>query len=81
MKITAEPLEDSLAKRAQQEAQKRGTTFTALIEQGLQLVLSQSPPERPEAWVRLPVSEASGGTLPGVDLCNNATLLDLLESN
>ena len=74
-------LEDSLVKRAQQEARRRGTTFTALVEQGLQIVLSQSTPDQPKPWVRLPVSTALGGPLPGIDLSNNAALLDLLEPN
>ena len=73
-------LDDALLDRARQEAARRGTTLTSLIEQGLRLVLRRplKPDERP--LVTLPVSRVSGGVLPGVDLDNSAALLDRMES-
>jgi hypothetical protein len=61
------------------EAEQRGETVTSLIEEGLRLILAQShqPPQRER--VTLPVSKASGGVLPGVDLNDSAALLDILE--
>ena len=66
----------NLAKR---EAEQRGETVTALIEEGLRLVLAQShqPPSRER--VILPVSKAGGGVLPGVDLNDSASLEDIME--
>ena len=72
-------LEDSLLRQAKQEAVRRGTTLTRLIEQGLRLVLARSVRSVERPWVRVPVSSARGGTLPGVDLDDSATLLELLE--
>jgi hypothetical protein len=60
-------LPDALLDQARREAQRRGKTVTALIEQGLRLVLSQPEPS-PRKRVTLPVSTAKGGLLPGVDL-------------
>jgi hypothetical protein len=50
-----------------------------MIEQGLRLLLAGSRlrPRRPR--IRLPVSRAAGGTLPGVDLNHGASLLDIME--
>jgi hypothetical protein len=65
--------------QAKREAEQRGETVTALIEQGLRLVLAQSqqPPRRER--VTLPVSKAGGGVLPGVDLNDSAALEDIME--
>jgi hypothetical protein len=54
-------------------------TLTALIEQGLRLVLRRplSRSERPR--VQLPECRAGGGVLPGIELDDSARLLDRLE--
>jgi hypothetical protein len=72
-------LEEALITQAKEEAARRGTTLTALIEQGLRLVLTRPVTVEERPWVRLPVSRAGGGTLPGVDLNDSAALLDRLE--
>jgi hypothetical protein len=51
--------------------------LTALIEEGLTFVLAGAAEER-EA-VQLPVCSVGGGTLPGVDINNSASLLDIME--
>ena len=53
--------------------------MTALIQEGLRLVLAQSqqPPGRER--VTLPVSRVGGGLLPGVDLNDSAALEDVME--
>ena len=72
-------LNDALWERARREAAARGQTLTALIEQGLQLALAQSRPAARRRKVKLPVSRECGGLLPGIDLSNSASLLELLE--
>ena len=72
-------LDEGLLDQAKREAQRRGTTVTALIEEGLRLVLRPPAPVAPERRIRLLVSHATGGTLPGVDLDDTASLLDLME--
>jgi hypothetical protein len=72
-------LDDSLLKEAKSEAARRHETLTALIEQGLRLVMAQSRTVHKRKRVTLPVSHARGGVLPGVDLSNSSALLDLME--
>ena len=52
---------------------------TALIDQGLRLVLAHSDEAPRPKRVRLPVCRAGGGTLPGVDLDSAAATLDVME--
>jgi len=70
-------LNDGLLDQARREAQRRGMTLTALIEEGLRLELARAKTPRP--WVNLPVSDRDGGLRPGVNLNNNAELLAILE--
>lgn len=65
--------------QAKREAEQRGETVTALIEEGLRLVLAQSQQPARRDPVKLPVSLVGGGVLPGVDLNDSAALLDIME--
>jgi hypothetical protein len=72
-------LDDGLLQQAKAEARKKQKTLTSLIEEGLRLVLaSERTPIRRKKIV-LPVSRERGGVLPGIDLDNNAGLLDVME--
>ena len=72
-------LDEELLERARKEAARRGATLTALIEEGLQLVLRRPKKQSDRAPVRLPECRAGGGTQPGVDLNDSAVLLDRME--
>ena len=72
-------LDDSLLQQAKEAAEQRGETLTALIEQGLRLLLAGSRRRHRRKRLKLPVSRVGGGTLPGVDLSNSAALLDRME--
>lgn len=65
--------------QAKREAERRGQTLTALIEEGLRLVLVQSHLQNTRTPVKLPVCTAGGGVLPGVDLNDSAALEDVME--
>ena len=65
--------DDELLKRAKKLAAEEGCTLTSLVEDGLALVLAETK-GRPEDRVQLPVSKASGGVLPGVDLSRSCKL-------
>jgi hypothetical protein len=73
-------LDDALLERARKEADRRGVTLTALIEQGLQLVLRKPMARHARERLRLPVSRARGGTQPGIDLNDSAAVLDAMEA-
>lgn len=72
-------LDEALLARAHAEAHRRGVTLTSLIEEGLRLVLRKPMRRDERPRVELPVSRAGGGTLPGVDLADSASLLDRME--
>ena len=72
-------LEDGLLKQAKREAERRGTTLTALIEQGLRLALRRPQARRSTRRITLPVSRARGGTVPGIDLDDMSSVLDRMD--
>jgi len=74
-------LPDELLRRAKRKAAQNGRTLTSLIEEGLTLILANSEKPGRRLRVELPVSTRSGGLLPGVDINNNAALLDLMDED
>ncbi len=68
-------LREDILKRAKKRAAQEHRTLTSLVEEGVTLVLSK--PTRRRERVVLPVSRASGGIQPGVDL-NRASDLEAL---
>lgn len=71
-------LDDTLLAEAKQRAARGGITLTAIIEQALRESFSRRE-ERPDRRpVKLPVW-GRGGVMPGVDLDNSASLLELME--
>jgi hypothetical protein len=75
MRRTTIRLPDDLMNRARKRAAEKGRTLTSLIEEGLKALLVE-PKRATRKRIRLPVSKASGGTLPGVDLNRSADLED-----
>ena len=71
-------LPEILLRKARKKASEQGRTLTSLIEEGLKTVLAEAQPVR-RTPVRLPISKATGGLLPGVDLNRSSDLLDLME--
>lgn len=74
-------LDEGLLAKAKQEAHKRGETLTSLIEQGLRLAIGSHARARTGRTARatLPVSKATGGVRPGIDLDDTSALLDRLD--
>jgi hypothetical protein len=73
-------LDEGLLEQAKREAERRGTTLTALIEQGLRLAIRRPRRVDTDARVKLPVSRARGGAMAGIDLNDSAALLDRMDS-
>lgn len=71
-------INDDLLKRAKKRAAELGCTLTSLIEEGLSLVLAD-PKQRPRERVELPVSRATGGVMPGVDLNRSSDLEEVMN--
>ena len=72
-------LDDALLEQAQREARRRGQTLTALMAEGLRLILAKGTASPRRHLVVLPMCKVGGGTLPGVDLDDSAALLDIME--
>ena len=70
-------LADDLLRKAKARARRDGTTLTALIEEGLAIVLAE---DNPGKGLPLPISKADGGLQAGVDLNDARGLEDLLSS-
>ena len=71
-------IDDDLLRRVRKRAAEEGRTLTALIEEGLKLV-TQKPKRGSRHTVDLPVSKASGGTLPRVDINRSAELEEVMN--
>jgi hypothetical protein len=61
-------LPPDLLKRAKRKAAAEGRTLTSLIVDGLRLVTSESAKAAKTKRVMPPISKATGGLMPGVDL-------------
>jgi hypothetical protein len=72
-------LDQALMERAKAEAARRHTTLTSLIEEGLELLLRKPLKRTRRPPIKLTECRAGGGTLPGIDLNDSASLLDRLE--
>ena len=72
-------LDEGLLREAKAEASRKGETVTALIERGLRLVLAGGRARERRARITLPVSRATGGTHPGVNLDDSSAVMDRLD--
>ena len=66
-------INDELLKKAKKRAVDEGTTLTALVEDGLTLILAKPKTIRRKKVI-LPLSKSTGGVLPGIDLNNTSDL-------
>jgi hypothetical protein len=66
-----------LLNRARRKAAADGRTLTALIEDGLRSVVAEKPRALKKRVVRLPISSALGGPMPGIDITNSAALQEM----
>ena len=64
-----------LLDKARRKAAAEGRTLTALMEDGLRFVVSEKK-AKPRK-VELPVSSATGGFYPHIDISNNAQIQEL----
>jgi hypothetical protein len=71
-------LDENLLAEAKQRAARSGLTLTAVIEQALRESFNRRQDRREHRPVKLP-TWGKGGLLPGIDLDDSASLLDLME--
>lgn len=70
-------LPDDLIRRAKHKAAAEGRSLTALIEDGLRRVLNEEKATGKTRRVLPPVSKATGGLMPGIDLSDSAALQEM----
>lgn len=72
-------INDDLLKQAKKRAADEGRTLTSLVEEGLLLILAKARAGRRKR-VELPVSKATGGVLPGIDLNRSSDLEEVMNA-
>lgn len=77
MKTTVR-INDELLKRAKKRAAGEGSTLTSLVKKDLAVILAEAKRGLSE-HVELPVSNASGGVVPGVDLNRSCELEEVMN--
>ena len=71
-------IDDSLGRRLRQEAARRGTTMSALVEAGLQCLLPETEPSALPVAQLLPLPSWDGGK-ELVDISNRDALYKVME--
>lgn len=70
-------LSADLLARAKRKAAREGRTLTSLIEDGLRFVVSEQPQAGTIERLMPPVSEATGGLMPGIDITRFSELEEM----
>jgi hypothetical protein len=70
-------LPEDLLNRAKRKAAAEGRTLTALIEDGLRLVVAENKKSAKQKRVLPPVSKATGGLMPGIDLTRFSAIQEM----
>jgi hypothetical protein len=76
-KRTTVRLPADLLNRAKRKAAAEGRTLTSLIEDGLRLVIAENRKAAKGKRVMPPVSTATGGPMPGIDLTDFSALQEM----
>jgi hypothetical protein len=72
-------LPEELLRRAKRKAAEEGRTLTALIEDGLRLVVGGKSKSGKRERQSIPLSPQTGGPLPGIDISNSAALQEIQD--
>jgi hypothetical protein len=70
-------LPEGLLKQAKRKAAAEGRTLTSLIEDGLRLVVAETKKSPKRKRVLPPISKATGGPMPGIDLTDFSALQEM----
>lgn len=72
------PINEQLLREVEVVAAKTGRTVPAVVEDALREAFSRRQPTAPRRPLEFPTFD-SGGLMPGVDIDNSASLLDIME--
>lgn len=73
-------LPPALMAQVKRKARAESRSVTELVTEGLKLVLSSDGGKKQD-FVMPPMSTASGGVVPGIDLTRTSAILDLLDED
>ena len=76
-KRTTVRLPEDLLDRAKRKAAAEGRTLTSLIEDGLRLMVASGKKAAESKRVLPPISKATGGPMPGIDLTDLSALQEI----
>ena len=74
---TTVTIDDEVFRTAKRRAADEGRTLGDLITEALRARFAQRPPKRETPYE--PVTFGEGGTLPGIDITNNAAVRDAMD--
>ena len=72
-------IDEELLARAKTYATRSGRTLTRVIEDALRVLLERAEPNKKTKPFKIIPFKGGGGLLPGVDLDDSASLLDIME--
>ena len=71
-------INDALLHSAKRKALESNTTLTSVVEDALRLSFAVQKQASPNQDIKIPTS-GKGGLLPGVDLDDTSSLIDIME--
>ena len=74
-------LDENLVKQARIKAIQEGTSLSAKVREMLAAYVPQDAPVKAVVIPKLPVSNATGGLMPGIDPCSNRSFYEAMDAD
>ena len=74
-------LDDNLIKQARIKALPEGTSLSAKVREMLAAYVRQDMPTAPAVIPKLPVSQSTGGLMPGIDPSSNRSFYEAMDAD
>ena len=74
-------LDENLVKQARIKAIQEGTSLSAKVREMLAAYVRQDLPSTPLAIPKLPVSQSTGGLMPGIDPSSNRSFYAAMDAD
>ena len=74
-------LDENLVKQARIKAIQEGTSLSAKVREMLTAYVRQDLPSTPLAIPKLPVSQSTGGLMPGIDPSSNRSFYAAMDAD
>ena len=74
-------LDENLVKQARIKAIQEGTSLSAKVREMLAAYVRQDLPTAPAVIPKLPVSQSTGGLMPGIDPSSNRSFREAMDAD